>query len=160
MVKLYFKKLLSMFLSVALLILIYYIGFSALMTASNFFKALWIRYAVLFGIPALIILVMIYKRRTEGMENRRCYLKNIDTQKTWMKKELWYIIHFADFRMELVAFATFLLPFVVGIGVENQAPWWANIIAGTIIFCLIEGGFFLLDWMIWLLVHNKWQRER
>lgn len=160
MVKLYFKKLLSMFLSVALLILIYYIGFSALMTASNFFKALWIRYVVLFGIPALIILVMVYRRRAENAEIRRCYLTYSAPPKTGVKQEFLYILRLADFLMELAAFATILLPFLVGIGIENQAPWWANILAGIIMFCLFEGGYFLLDWMLWLLVHNKWQRER
>lgn len=149
-----------MFLSVALLILIYYIGFSALMTASNFFKALWIRYVVLFGIPALIILVMVYRRRAENAEIRRCYLKYSDTKKMGIKQEFSYILRFADFRMESAAFATILLPFIVGIGIENQAPWWANILAGIIMFCLCEGGICLLDWMLWFLVHNKWQRER
>lgn len=149
-----------MLLGVALCLLIYYVGFSALKTVSNFFKAQFVRYGVLFGIPAIIILVMVYRRRIENAEIKRSYLKICDTPKLIWKNEMAHMLRLADFRGELAAFATVLLPILIAVGMESQAPWWADIMAGIVVFCLSEGIFLVFDLILWLAVHHKWQRER
>ena len=159
MIKSYFKKLALIFFYVAVCFSIYFIGYGALKTLSNFFEAPIIRYGILFGIPAFIILMIIYKHRIEKHEFRRSYLKSIGRERLTLKKELLYLLKFDDFLAETYSFATIIFPFVIAIAIGSQAPWYADILAGIIVFSVILGLFASLDFLFWMIVHTKWRKD-
>lgn len=159
MIKLYFKKLLLMLIYVIICFLIYYVGFSILATLANFFEAPIIRYGVMFGIPAIIILIIIYKHRIEKKEMRRSYLERTNKEKLILKNEFLYMFRFPDFLTEIFSFTTIILPAVIAIGIGNQAPWWADVFAGTIILCILVSMFFVLDFIFWMIVHIAWRKR-
>ena len=138
-------------------LLIYYVGFSILKTISNFFEVSVVRYAILFGIPAVIILMIVCNYRLENTEVKRFYLKYITDSKPNWKSEGMYIWNMPDFRTEGLAFATLLLPLLIAIGFGIPAAWWINLLTGIIIFILLEGSFLILDALFWLLIHMKWR---
>ena len=159
MVKLYFKKLGLMFFYVFLVFFIYYIGFGLLKTIANFFELPIIKYGVLFGVPTAIILISIYRHRIEKNEFRRSYLESTDKEKLILKNELRYMLKFDDFLAEMYSFATIIFPFVIAIGVGSQAPWYADIIAGILVFGVFLGFLFVLDFAFLIIVHMKWRKD-
>lgn len=159
MIKLYFKKLLSMLLCIGLFFVIYYLGSGALMTLSNFFKNPIVRYSILFGIPVMIIIALIFKRRLENAQGKREYLKNRRERGEGLKNEWLYLLGLPDFRAEAAAFATALLPFLIAVGIGSDAPFWADLLAGAVLFCLLEGVLLALDFSLWLTVHIKWVKQ-
>lgn len=122
MIKLYFKKLFFMLGYVILCLVIYYVGYTFLVTAANFFEAPLIRYGVLLGIPAIIILIMIYKHRIEKKEIRRSYFERTNKEKLILKNEILYMFRFSDFLTEIISFTTIVFPFVIAIGLGSPAP--------------------------------------
>ena len=97
MIKLYFKKLLSMLLYAGIWILVFFIGYGAFATAANFFKFNIVRYSILIGIPAIIILAIVYNHRKEKTEIKRFYLKSVTDKKMILIKEIRYMLTFPDF---------------------------------------------------------------
>ena len=75
-----------------------------------------------------------------------------------IKSELRYMLRFPEFIAENIAFATVILPFLIAIGVANPGPWWANILAGVVILCIGVGAFFIIDFLLWMLVHVSWRK--
>ena len=126
-VKLYFKKLLFMLLYVSLCLLIYFLGFSILVSIANIFENSMIRNCVLIGIPVGIIFTIVYCHRRDKSGIRRVYLEQLGHVKLSIKEELAYILHFPEFIAELLAFFTIILPVILAIGVASAAPWWARL---------------------------------
>ena len=158
MVKLYFKKLLSMLFYIALDVLIYYISYSILATIANFFENSIIRYGVLMGIPVVIICVIVCKRRIKNIEIKQCYLESINNTKPTFKTEIRYIFKFPHFLTELFSFATIVSPIVIVLGIESNASFWKDIFAGSIVLSVIVGIFFVLDFISWVIVHTYWRK--
>ena len=163
MFKLYFKKL---FLIIAFLFLIlglYYISWPILVSFSNFFEYPAIRYTILMGIPTFLMLMFVNRRRIENQSLRVDYIKyvrNLSTAdlKLNIKNELNYFKTFKPLHAEAIAFATLILPFVIGIGItiENDAPFLINCLVGLIVFSLFICIYLVLDIALWLLVHRSW----
>lgn len=163
MFKLYFKKL---FFTIAFLFLImglYYISWPILVSFSNFFEYPVIRYTILMGIPALLILMLVNRGRIENQGLRMDYIKYIRNLSSTdlkfnIRNELNYFKTFKPLYAEVMAFVTLILPFVIGIGItiENGAPFLVNCIAGLIVFSLFICVYLVLDIALWLLVHRSW----
>lgn len=161
MLKLYLKKLLTMVVYICVFLALYFVVYSALFTLSNFFEAPVLRYLVLFGIPLILIFGVVYHFRAKDGFNRSEYLKNTDRAKLHLKDEFHYLLKFPAFRTELLAFSTFLVPFLFAIGIsnENEAPWWANVIAGFLLYLLFAGVYAVIDALLWTSVHRKWRKN-
>ena len=162
MVKLYFKKLLSIFLYGAAIVAIYYVGYAILATFSNFFRDYPIvRYAILFGIPLGIVLRIIWTYRVENAGLRREFLSCHKEQSLSFKEKCQFMMGFSYIRAEISAFATYAFVFVLLFGIANadSAAWYANLMAGVLTFLLIVLICLSLDLLIWYLIYRKWLRE-
>ena len=159
MKKLYFKKLLSILLYALICLAIYFIGFSILSLIANFFKNGIIRLIVLLGIPLTIVLIRIYNQRLENQEMRREYLANENKGRLNLKDEWRYMILFPHFLAEISAFSTlvFLVTFASLIGVD--APFGVRILSIVFSFVPIAVLYFIIDFVLWMLVHKTWKKE-
>ena len=137
---------------------VYFISFNILVSIANIFKTPIFRYGILVGVPVGIAFVTVHRFRVEKNEIRRAYLSNVGIGKMGIKSELRYMLRFPEFIAENIAFATVILPFLIAIGVANPGPWWANILAGVVILCIGVGAFFIIDFLLWMLVHVSWRK--
>jgi hypothetical protein len=152
------KKLGSILLYTILCIFVYFISFNILVSIANVFKTPLFRYGILIGVPVGIAFVTVHRFRVEKGEIRRAYLSIAGTEKIGIKSEWRYMIRFPEFIAENIAFATVILPFLTAIGIANPGPWWANILAGVVILCIGVGAFFIIDFLLWMLVHVSWRK--
>ncbi len=162
MVKLYLKKLLTVFLYGVGIVGIYYVGYGILATFSNFFVDYPIvRYAILFGIPVAIVLRIVWTYRTENTALRREFLSSRNEQALSFKEKCQLIIVFPHFQSEMLAFGTYAFVFVLLFGIANaaSAAWYASLLAGIVFFVLIAALCFAIDLFVWLLVCRKWLRD-
>lgn len=159
MVKLYFKKLFSMIIGLILWVLIYFVGYNLLATLSNVFENPIIKYLVLFGLPLLAIIIIVYNRRLENNEIRRSYKQAVESSKPTLKETIKYMSNFSDFRAELLSFATIFFPFVLIIGFGAEIPWWASIITVIVVWGVTVAICGIIDFILWTVVHNKWRKD-
>lgn len=159
MKKLYLKKVLSMLIHLAICFAVYFIGFSILSLIANFFKHPLIRFGVLFGIPLVIVLIRVYHKRIENNEMRRSYLAEANRERLILKEEWQYMIKFPHFLAEILAFVTIFSPIVIAVGLANPANFFVSIIAGVIILATFGTIYFVLDFALWMIVHNTWRKE-
>ena len=159
MKKLYFRKVLSMLIHLAICFAVYFIGFSILSLIANFFKHPIIRFGVLFGIPLVIVLIRVYHKRIEDNEMRRAYLALANKEKLVLKEEWKYMIKFPHFLAEILAFVTIFSPIVIAVGLANPANFFASILAGVIVLATFGAIYFVLDFALWMIVHNTWRKE-
>ena len=157
MKKLYFKKLVFMALYTALFFLVYFILFSFLGTVAGFFENLIIRALIVFGIPMIIMIVFVYRKRSDNSEKRREYLQYMQNEiKISLKKEISFLIKDSYFISEVLAFSTVLTLFLIPIGVGIEGPFYAVLLGGIVIFMLFDFVYILVDFALWVLVHRKW----
>ena len=162
MVKLYFKKLVSILLYGASVFGVFYVGYSILAIISNFFTDYPIvRYAILFGVPLGIVLKIVCTYRVENAVLRREFLSFCEDQSISFQQKCRFIMCFSHFRAEMLAYATYAFLFSLVFGIANgaSAPWYANLFAGTVFFLLIMLAVGLVDLLSWLLICRKWLRE-
>ena len=165
MFKLYLKKLFLLIGFNFAIIGIYFLGYPIVGTMANFFQNPVIHYTILMGVPTFIVLILVYKGRTKNQNIRNDYMnymKSVDTieLKVTLKNEIAYFKSFQSLHTEILAFATIMLPFVVAIAitVENEASFFANLLAGIILFSLFVIVYTILDILFWVFVHKKWVR--
>lgn len=156
-VRLYFKKLLTMLLLAGLCFAISVLGSVILITVANFFQNVLIRSLILIGIPAIIILCIVYHYRRENDELKRAYQEYCDHDRITLIKELLFMIKCPDFLMELLAFTTIMVPLVLTLCIASDVPWWVEILAGGIILCIAEAVFLVIDLALWLMVYHWWK---
>ena len=159
MKKLYFKKVLSMLIHLAICFAVYFIGFSILSLIANFFNHPLIRFGVLFGIPLVIVLIRVYHKRIENNEMRRSYLAEANRERLILKEEWQYMIKFPHFLAEILAFVTIFSPIVIAVGVANPVNFFVGILAGAIVLATFGMIYFVLDFALWMIVHNTWRKE-
>ncbi len=156
-VKLYFKKLLIILLFAGLCFVISLLGSVILLTVANFFQNVFVRSLILIGIPAVVILGIVYHYRRENKDLARAYQEYCNHEKMTFKKELLYMIRFPDFLAEILAFATILLPMIIALCIATSEPLWAEMLAGVIVLCIAEAVFFVIDFALWMIVHHWWR---
>jgi len=161
--KLYFKKLFSIILFAFCILGVFILCYSVLATISNFFQHPAIRYTILMGAPTFLVLRYIYMGRIKNKRLRTDYMnyiRGLDTTelKLDLKSEINYFKTFKPLYAEVLAVATLLLPFVIGIGVfsGNEALLFVNILVGFLIFSLFLSTYVVADVALWILVHKKW----
>lgn len=156
-VKLYFKKLLIMLFYVGVCFVISLLGSAILLTVANFFQNVLVRSLILIGIPAVIILGIVYHYRRENNDLRRAYQEYCNHEKMTFKKELLYMIKFPDFLAEILAFTTIIIPMTLILCIATNAPWFAEVLAGMIVLCIMEVIFIAIDFALWMIVHHWWK---
>lgn len=157
MIKLYFKKLLWIIIFLLIYIAVYFIGFNLLYTIANFFEDRnLIGNIILFGIPFICSIVIIYYLRVSNNKLRTEYLSSLLSDNYSFLKDVIFILKSKSFISEILAFETVLVPLSLSIGISENTPI-LPLIMGTII--LSVGGailFGIIDLLIWLPVHKTW----
>ena len=156
-VKLYFKKLLIMLFYAGVCFVISLLGSAILLTVANFFQNVLVRSLILIGIPAVIILGIVYHYRRENNDLRRAYREYCNHEIMTFKKELLYMIKFPDFLAEILAFTTIIIPMTLMLCIATNAPWFAEVLAGMIVLCIMEVIFIAIDFALWMIVHHWWK---
>ena len=159
MKKLYFKKLISILGHSALCLIIYFIGFSILSLIANFFKNYFIRICIAFGIPLILVLIRVFNRRTDNQEMRRAYLANANRERLVWREEWHRICKFPHFLAEILAFASLDFIITVIIAFLVIGPWWVYILVALLYFAVPCVLFFIIDFALWLKVHNTWRKD-
>lgn len=157
--KLYFKKLLSILGHSALCIVIYFIGFTLLTLVANFFKNHFIRLCIAFGIPLILVLIRVFNRRVENQEMRRTYLADANRERLIFGEEWHRICKFPHFLAEILAFATIDVVIAVVVAFLVTGPWWVCISVALIYFIAPCALFFIIDFFLWIRVHNAWRKD-
>lgn len=157
--KLYFKKLISILGHFALCLIIYFIGFSILSLVANFFKNWFVRLCIGFGIPLIFVLIRVFNRRVDNQEMRRAYLADANRERLIFGEEWYRICKFPHFLAEVLAFATIALVITVVICFKVIAPWWIYILMILIDLVAPCALFFVIDFALWLKVHNTWRKD-
>ncbi len=160
MLKLYFKKLFSMLLDMVIVIIVYNMFFNLTYTLSNFFVEQKAKNVVLFGIPFIIMLIVIHGMRLRNGEKRRLYLNSVGEAKLNFKSELRYMLSYSEFHAELLSFATIVLPLALGMAltIDNDVSTALNLFVGFIVLCFCVALFAFFDFLLWVLVHTKWKK--
>ena len=96
--KLYVKKLGSIALMSLVFFGIYFLATFLLQTFVNFIESNLIKALIFLAIPAIFVVIRIYRRRLENAELRRAYLNQIADQEITWKQQLKYVLKSADFR--------------------------------------------------------------
>ena len=157
--KLYFKKLLSILGHSALCIVIYCIGFTLLTLVANFFKNHFVRLCIGFGIPLVFVLIRVFNRRVENQEMRRAYLADANRERLVFEEEWHRICKFPHFLAELLAFATFAFLFSIVAAFLVTGPWWIYLLVALLYFVAPCALFFIIDFFLWIRVHNAWRKD-
>ena len=160
--KLYVKKLCSIAIMSLVFWGIYFLATFLLQTFVNFIESNLLKALIFLAIPAIFVVIRIYRRRLENAELRRTYLNSIaDTEVTW-KGQIKHIWKFADFRAEISAFATVLLLIlsIVFIAGGAKGYFWTNMLSLAISFVIFEGIYIIIDMICWLAVHRIWFKEK
>ena len=163
MVKLYFKKLFWMALYTGLFFLIYLALYVFLETAAGFFEGLFMRVFMLMGIPLIILVFFIYRKRLNNSERRREYLSYIESDtKLNLKKEFMFLIKDSHFIAEILSFATVAIPLEIVASApidKSGAPFWLILFTEIELILIFVTTYFIIDFVHWLLVHRKWLKE-
>ena len=160
MLKLYFKKLLTILLYGVGVVAIFYIGYGILATLSNFFREVpVVRYLILLGIPLAIVFRIIWTYRVENAVLRREVLSCDKEQGDSFGERCRLIFGFSHFRAEALAFATYAFLVVLPFAIASKAAWYADLLAGVIVFLLITASCCSVDLLLWILIYKKWTRE-
>ena len=157
--KLYFKKLISILGHLALCLVIYLIGSSIISLIANFFKNWFIRFCIGFGIPLVFVLIRVFNRRADNQEMRRAYLADANRERFVFREEWVRICKFPHFSAEIFAFATLDFVITVIILFRFIAPWWFYIWVALICLVVPCAIFFVIDFALWLKVHNTWRKD-
>ncbi len=157
--KLYFKKLISILGHSALCLVIYIIGFSILSLVANFFKNYFIRLCIAFGIPLILVLIRVFNRRADNQEMRRAYLADANRERLIFREEWHRICKFSHFRAEVLAFASLAFIITIIIAFWVIGPWWVYILIALIDLIAPCVLFFVIDFALWLKVHNTWRKD-
>ena len=160
--KLYAKKLGSIALMSLAFFGIYFLATFLLQTFVNFIENNLVKALIFLAIPAVFLVIRIYRRRLENAELRRAYLTKIaDDDVTW-KRQIKCVLSSADFRAEILAFATVLLlilsiAFLLG---GAKGYFWTNMMSLVFSFILYEGIYIIIDMFCWLAVYRIWFKEK
>ena len=141
---------------------IYFLATFLLQTFVNFIESNLLKALIFLAIPAIFVVIRIYRRRLENAELRRAYLNQITDQEVTWKQQLKYVLRSADFRAEIAAFATVLLlilsiAFLLG---GAKGYFWTNMMSLFLSFVLYEGIYVIIDMICWLAVHRIWFKEK
>ena len=157
MIKLYFKKLLWIIIFLLIYIAVYFISFNLLYTVANFFKDRnIIGKIILFGIPFICSMGIIYCLRVNNNKLRTEYLSSLLSDNYSFSKDVIFILKSKSFISEILAFETVSVPLSLSVGISEKIPILPLII-GTIL--LSVGGailFGIVDLVIWLSVLKVW----
>ena len=157
--KLYFKKIISILGHLALCLIIYWLGITFISIIANFFKNLFVRFCIGFGIPLALVLIRVHNRRLDNQEMRRAYLAEANRERLVFREEWYRICKFPHFRAETLAFATLSFVITIFILFFFIAPWWFYIYLAAIFFVVPCVLFFIGDFALWLKVHNTWRKD-
>ena len=157
--KLYFKKLISILGHTLLCIVIYCIGFTLLTLVANFFKNHFVRLCIGFGIPLILVLIRVVRRRSENQEMRRAYLAEANRERFVWREEWRRLLKFPDFRAEVLAFASIAFIFAIIVAFIVTGPWWVYILVALIYLLAPCTLYFTIDFILWAIVHNSWRKD-
>lgn len=159
MSKLVLRKALALLVNGAIFLLIYYVGGGVLMTLANFFKSALLRLFILIGIPLAILLRRTFCRRVDNADLRRAYLAALDRERSFLKNEWQYTLHFPEFRVEaaLLLIPAVILPIPLLAATEGMLL--ARVLAALSMMLLGAALAFFATFALWALVHRTWYRE-
>ncbi len=160
MVKLCIKKLLMMLLCVGICLAVSFIGFGVLGSLANFFTNTVIRSTIIFGIPALIVLIAVQAGRRANQKLRQEYLEYCHEKKWTIGHEFRYILSFPDFLAEMIAFTAILMPLLIALCMSSGAPWWVNIVAALLLLGALAAVYCTVDVACWMVIHFLWKRPK
>lgn len=163
MIKLYFKKLFTLVFGLYMVSFVYRLGRFPLETLSNFFSIAIIRLAILLGVPMLIVLSFVWKRRVGDQNEKAEYMKYLrgvsgNDIRINIKKELEYIKNFVDFKAELYAAVTVTVPVVAVMcfSGNSNVPLFIICLASIIIAVVTLLVYTVSDFVFWMLIHKVW----
>lgn len=115
---------------------------------------------LLYAVPGLIIFMIFYRRRVDDQTGRIEYRKvMIDDTSLFTGSEWDYIMNVHGVKTDLLAFALlgiYYIPFVYLRGIDYIDVWiFIDAVISFTIFWLILSA---ADFVMWLLVHRRWEK--
>jgi len=159
MVKLYFKKLLSVVVHALICTTVLLITMPFMSYVADMIENPFLRLIVIFALPITVVCAGVFFFRTRKQVLRQDYLEKANPECMTFADEWSYITKFPHFLAEVYAFGTFALgiPFALIIGTADSLV--VKIILIWIAFLLLEGPFYIIDFTIWVLVHTVWRKN-
>ena len=104
-------------------------------------------------IPAIAAAFFTYRKRIDHADIRRIYLKELENDEFIWKKEIVQVLCSSNYKAEVAAFITLMIPTFVVFAVKN-------ILSAVIITLACVVGYIFIDLLLWFIVHFKWSSER
>lgn len=115
---------------------------------------------ILFGVPLLLAIVIVYWLRTSSKKRRSEYLNNIGTHIFTFREDLYYIVNSSEFIAETIACILFFVPFIAYfILFNNGESIQVRIIASIMMLFMIIIVFLLVDIPLWFCTHKAWVKR-
>ncbi len=158
--KIYFKKLFSLAIGALALYGITWVYSYVFGSFFGFFKHPVARLFISVGIPLIIMLHFIRRRRRENQPMRRWYLGTFDRAAAHpLRDDLRVMWSSADFRAELLSFGTVVLLYNILQISLIEAVFAVRLLSAIALFCLFEGLYAVIDGICWLVVYRTWRRD-
>lgn len=155
--KIYLKKIAAGILWILCYFLIYFIGSMFILVISRVVTAASNEVfgsIVIVGLPYFIVWYIICDRRKNNNENRRIFQEQCRSANCHPMK---VILPIGNFKMDILACFTLLLPVVVIIGLRIEKSVFA-LVGGILVLLLYLTIYVLSDLLCWFLVTRDWNK--
>ena len=159
MIRLYFKKLLSYILYTAIIFLFYIIAANILIILVNsIFKDENLRNLAILVITIVFLVIVVFKRR-QNSSSKRPFYESLHEFDFKLKNDIFYIVKGMEWKAELFAFMTVLIPIFLALILEHvELTITYRIIRTILLFSIFVAIYIILNTAIWHFVHVKWHR--
>lgn len=159
MLKTYFKKLLAALIGTVIFAIFFCLEY---LLITNFFceieGRLLLQYAMIL-VALLITLLIILIARVCSRHKKEEYLELRKDTKYTLKEDLWFILKSKDFTAEILVTLTVCLPLFIMTGINSGTAFLPFVFATFVLTVLSLILLCVFDLPIWLIVHNKWNKN-
>ncbi len=160
MIKLYFKKLLSIIICVLICFVLFFICIAATSSIADLVEEPILKLIISLGPPITIVAIGILVLRIKKKDLKHEYLQETNPTAKTLTDEWKYMTRFSPFLAEALAFATlaFLIPFALIMGTADNLI--IKLIMTWLTFSFIAVPYFIIDFGIWMIVHSVWRKSK
>lgn len=111
-------------------------------------------------VSSTVIIIIIFRRRYSSFPLRKEYLDFLQEDEISLKKELFFSKKNLNLKMDILAFGTVLFAFNLFFLSTKNYSLLIKIFGTIFLFIGIVSIFALIDFMIWVFIHNKWRKDK
>ena len=159
MVKLYFKKLLTVALCALICFLFVIINILVLSDVFDAIENPLLKLIAIFAFPISLTTLGVFLLRIRKKNLREDYLEKANKAGMTFANEMKYMFGFPQFLTELLAYGTpaLLIPFALIMATSDNLI--VKIILVWIAFLILMVPYFAIDLVTWILVHAVWRKS-